>query len=128
LPNVEGERTFELTEDIKLVLPDKHYITIPKGFKTDLISVPSWLWSIFKPIDKAFLGDLVHDYLWVNRVDEIKRFEGNIYKARKYSDDVRLQIRKQLAPRKVLKNYITHYFLRIFGGLYYSRQIKIPKR
>lgn len=128
LPNVKGERTFEFYKDFDVTLPDKRIITIPKGFTTDLISVPSWLWSIFKPIDKALIADIIHDYLWVNRTSEIAYFEGNIYKARKYSDDVRLHIRKQLAPSKWFKNYTTHYFLRIFGGFYYSRQFKIPSR
>ena len=128
LPNVKGERTFEFYKDFDVTLPDNRIITIPKGFRTDLISVPSWLWSIFKPIDKALIADIIHDYLWVNRTSEIGYFEGNIYKARKYSDVVRLQIRQSLAPEKYIKNYVTHYFLRIFGGLFYSRQLKIPKR
>ena len=124
----KSERSFELTEHLELRLPDGRFIVIPKGFKTDLISVPSWLWSILKPFDKALIADIVHDYLWVNRVSEIARFDGNIYMARKYADDTRLKMRKQLASEKWFKNYVTHLFLRIFGGLYYARQLKIPKK
>jgi len=53
-------------------------------------------------------------------------FNGNIFKARKYADELRLEIRKELAPQKNFKNYVTHYFLRLFGGFFYSRQINIP--
>lgn len=126
LPNVKGERTFEVSETIKVTLSDNRIITIPKGFKTDLSSVPSWLWSVFKPIDKAFIGDLIHDYLWINKIPEIKLFGGS-YAARKFADNERLIWRKKLAPNKKLKNYLTHYTIRLFGGLYYSRQKTIPK-
>ena len=125
---VDTDKTFELVEHLEVRLPDRRFIVIPKGFKTDLISVPMLLWSFIRPIDKALIADIVHDYLWQIRVDEIKRFDGNIYRARKYADDVRFKMRKQLAPNLWFKNYVTHYFLRIFGGLWYARQLKIPKR
>ena len=53
LPHVKGERTFEFYKDCNFHLPDGRVITIPKGFKTDLISAPSWMWSMFKPIDSG---------------------------------------------------------------------------
>jgi hypothetical protein len=126
LPNEKNERTFEISEEIAILLPDGYLIVIPKGFKTDLSSVPSWLWSVIKPIDKALIADIIHDYLWVQQAEEIKRFAGSSYAARKYADDMRLQLRNILAPKKKLKNYLTHYVIRLVGGLFYSRQIKIP--
>ena len=35
-------------------------------------------------------------------------------------------IRNKLAPNKKLKNYVTHYTIRLLGGFFYSRQIEIP--
>ena len=127
LPNEKGERTFEIYEDIAILLTDSRLIIIPKGFATDLSSVPSWLWSIIKPIDKALIADIIHDYLWVQKSTEIAHFKGSIFEARKFADNERLQWRNALAPNKKLKNYLTHYVLRWFGGFYYSHQLKIPK-
>jgi len=120
-------RTFKTLEDIHHIDKYGRIIIVPKGFETDLISVPSWLWSILKPFDEGLKADIIHDYLWTKRVDEIAYFNGNIFKARKYADELRLEIRKELVPKKKFKNYVTHYFLRWFGGFFYSRQIQIPR-
>lgn len=127
LPNNVGQRTFEIYEDIAILLTDGRLIIIPKGFITDLSSVPSWLWSIIKPIDKALIADIIHDYLWVHKSKEIEHFKGSIFEARKFADNERLKWRNALAPNKKFKNYLTHYVLRFFGGFYYSHQLKIPK-
>lgn len=126
LPGKKGERTFEVAEDIAILLTDGRLIIIPKGFATDLSSVPSWLWSLIKPIDKALIADIAHDYLWVQQVNEIELFGGS-FEARKFADNERLKWRNAIAPNKKLKNYLTHYVIRIIGGFYYSRQIKIPR-
>lgn len=125
LPNEKGERMFEISQEIEVPLSDGRIIKIPKGFKTDLSSVPSWLWSFIRPIDKALIGDIVHDYLWVEQVAEIGLFGGS-YEARKFADNERLRLRNMFAPKKKIKNYVTHYTLRLIGGFFYSRQIKIP--
>ena len=46
--------------------------------------------------------------------------------ARKFADEERYRWRKKLAPKKKLKNFITHYFIRIFGRPFYDRRFKIP--
>lgn len=125
LTYIEGIR-FKLGADLHHTDKQGRNIIVPKGFETDLISVPSWLWSFLKPFDEALKGDIIHDYLWHTRSEEIVLFNGNIFKARKYADELRLEIRKELAPQKKFKNYVTHYFLRLFGGFFYSRQINIP--
>ena len=38
-------------------------ITVPKGFKTDLASVPRGIWWLIAPFDIARAG-VVHDYLY----------------------------------------------------------------
>lgn len=124
--NVKGERTFEVSEEIKVTLSDGYVLTIEKGFQTDLASIPKWLWSFFKPIDKAFIGDLIHDKLWVDKIGQINHFDKNLYKARLFADKERTIWRKRIAPKKKFKNWITHRIIRLIGGFFYSRQISIP--
>jgi hypothetical protein len=125
LPLIQGGRTFELLEDIEVELSDGYKITLTKGTKTDLMSVPGWLWSFLKPIDKAFIGDLIHDWLWINKQGQIKHF-GSIYKARKFADEERKKWRLALAPELKFKTLLTHAVIRFIGGFYYSEQFKIP--
>lgn len=126
LPEYPGNRTFEITEDIEVTLSDGYVLLIQKGFRTDLSSVPSWAWSIFRPIDQGFIGDLIHDALWDDKIGQIKHFNNVIYDARKFADEERLRWRTKLAPNKKVKNKITHFILRLVGGLFYSREINIP--
>lgn len=125
-PNLSGARTFVVLEDIHVTLSDGYEITIKAGTLTDLASVPKWAWSIFTPIDEAFLGDLIHDYLWIDKVNQITHFNNSPYKARKFADEERLRWRSKLAPKKRFKNWLTHKIIRLIGGVFYSRQIKIP--
>lgn len=126
LPNEKGERTFEVYEAIEVELSDSYILKIEKGFLTDLSSVPKWLWSFFSPIDKAFIGDLIHDKLWADKQKQFEYFDYNTYKARKFADDERNKWRKALAPKKKFKNWTTHAVIRLMGGFFYSKQIKIP--
>ena len=124
--NAKGERTFTVIVTINVTLSDGYQLKIPQGSKTDLASIPNWGWSIFKPIDIAFIADLIHDALWIDKQGQIKHFDNNIYQARKFADEERLRWRKALAPDKKIKNYVTHKIIRLIGGFYYSRQLNIP--
>lgn len=122
---LKGERTFIVLEDIKYIMSDGREIIVEKGFETDLASVPAWLWSLFKPIDCGFAGDLLHDKLWVSKIEEIQ-YHKNIHKARKFADSERLKWRKKFAPNHKVKNMVTHLTVRIVGSLMYSGQVCIP--
>lgn len=122
----EFKRNWKTNTALTITLSDGHVITIPKGYIWDGASVPKWLWWLFKPIDEAALGDLIHDYLWGDKQGQFEHFNYNIYKARKFADDERLRWRNFLAPKKKIKNYITHYTIRLIGGFFYSQEIKIP--
>ena len=82
---------------------------------------------MFKPIDKAAIGDLIHDELWKQKQGQLEHFEFNIHKAREFADLERLKWRNSLAPNKKIKNYITHYVIRLIGGFFYSKQLEIPR-
>ena len=115
-----------LAEDMEIVLSDGRTIIIPKGFETDLSSIPQIFWGVFKPFDKGLLGDVIHDYLWKEKMAETLYFD-NDYKAQKFADEERLKWRNKLAPELKIKNWLTHKVLRIFGSTYYKGKKKIPK-
>ena len=119
-------RRFALCEAMTVCLSDGSLLIIEKGFETDLSSVPGWAWSIFKPIDAGFIGDLVHDKLWADKQTELERFDWNIFRARKFADDERQRWRMALVPEKKIKNHTTHRIIRLIGGFFYSRQLNIP--
>jgi len=53
---------------------------IPKGFITDLASVPSWLWSIMPPFGKWMVAAIIHDYLYQNGIYNRKQCDKELYK------------------------------------------------
>ena len=120
------DRIFYLGEDMEIVMSDGRTILIPKGFETDLSSIPQIFWGVFKPFDKGLLGDLIHDYLWEDKMSETLYFD-NAYTAQKFADEERLKWRNKLAPELKIKNWLTHKVLRIFGARYYKGKAKIPK-
>lgn len=120
------KKQWYLGEDMEIVLSDGRTILIPKGFETDLSSIPSWLWGLFKPFDEGLLGDLIHDYLYEDKMAETLYFD-NAYKAQKFADQERDRWRKKLAKEFPIKNWITYKALRIFGAGVYSGRRKLPK-
>ena len=113
-----------LNEDIEVLLTDGRTILIPKGFETDLSSIPRFLWGILKPFDKGLLGDVIHDYLWEDKMAETLYFD-SAYKAQLFSDRERDFWRKKLAKEFKIKNWVTYKALRIWGGKRYRGEVKI---
>lgn len=126
LCNAKGGRRFVVSEDMFVTLSDGREILIEEGFETDLMSIPSWAWSILKPFDKGIIGDIIHDKLWVIKKEEFQHFNFNIFESRKFADEERLKWRQSLVPNLKIKNLITHKVIRWIGGFFYSKQIKIP--
>lgn len=126
LCNGKGGRRFVVSEDIFVTMSDGREMLIEEGFETDLMSIPSWAWSIMKPFDKGIIGDIIHDKLWTIKKEEFEYFKFNIFESRKFADDERLKWRKALVPNMKLKNIITHKVIRWVGGFFYSKQIEIP--
>lgn len=122
----EHPRHWITTVDIEVVMSDGYVIKRPKGTIWDGASIPKWLWWLFKPFDEGGMGDWIHDELWKDKEGQFKHFGYNTYISRKFADEERLRWRKSLAPKKKIKNYITHWVIRIVGGLFYSKQLEIP--
>lgn len=119
-------RQWITTADIEIQLSDGYWLFIPIGTVWDGASIPKWLWWLMKPIDEGAIGDLIHDRLWVDKQGQFEHFNFNIYQARKFADNERLKWRRCHAPKKWLKNWITHMVIRAIGGFFYSKQLKIP--
>lgn len=123
------KKQWYLAEDMEIVMFDDRTIIIPKGFETDLSSIPSFLWGLLKPFDEGLLADLIHDYLYASdghKAEEIKHF-GSVFKAQRFADQERDRWRKKLAKEFPIKNWITYKALRIFGGKYYRGEKQLPK-
>ena len=60
----KGRKFWKIVDPILVELSDDTVIEIPRGFETDLSSVPKWLWSIVRPYGDFLLAAIVHDYLY----------------------------------------------------------------
>ena len=68
-----GDRYWVVTHPFKYqILNTASHVTIPKGFVTDLTSVPRVLWSFgLDPIDTYLAAAVIHDYLyWDQRCEK----------------------------------------------------------
>lgn len=139
-PTKEYPRDWITIVDIEVTLSNGYILKRDKGVIWDGASIPKSLWWLLKPMDEASLGDWIHDELWGDKEEQLKLFNYSSYEARKFADDERLRWRiaqtkinevkvlgvKLFSFKNNVKNYLTHYVIRGIGGLFYSKQIKIP--
>ena len=125
-PSKKYPRHWRTTVDIIIYLSDGHLLAKKAGTVWDGASIPKWAWFIFSPIDEGAIADFIHDCLWVDKEEEFARWDYNIYKARLYADTERNEWRKRLAPKRYIKNAVTHFVIRKIGGFFYSKQLQIP--
>ena len=118
-------RHWKTTVDLEITLSDS-VLKIKKGTIWDGGSVPRQLWWLFYKVDIASIYFLIHDELYVNKLQEIKRFETNIFKARKFADEEMNRWANKLSPETKIANAVFFFVIRKIGGFFYSRQIKIP--
>ena len=104
---IKGKK-WEVEEPIVVKLSNEYFITIPKGFRTDLSSVPKILWGIFPPFGNFLLASIVHDYLYVIK------YKSN----RAFCDKEMLIISNKLNKNKI-DNYLRYWAVRLFGWIYW---------
>ena len=114
----------EVLAVIKVPTPGNK-ITVKKGFKTDLASVPRICWNIISPWDvarAAIIHDLLYKRIRQYRWDRLHRFDNvienpNIIKdVRKAADEVFLMAMIDAAPSiPKWKIYSAYYSVRSFG-------------
>ncbi len=98
----EGRR-WRLLKDWKVVI-EKNILIIPKGFVTDLASVPRIFWIIIPPSStKCRKASIVHDWMYVHQ-----------YKTKSYADKVFL---RELLSKDLfmLQAYIMYWAVKLFG-------------
>ena len=127
-----GERTnkqffdnsWEVAKNLSVTLSNGDIVVIPKGFKTDLSSMPEFLWGILKPFGDFLLAPIVHDYLYRN---DYKVNELGWYKARLFADREMLYISRITNSRKChnrLDNNVRYFLARVFGGITYKKDTR----
>ena len=100
------------------VLIDGDYYVIPKGFKTDLASIPRVLWSIIAPQYTNYVAPaILHDYLYSC---------GNIG-SRKWADEILYNalISEDVSKSTSLKFYFS---VRIFGANHFDEHNELCTR
>lgn len=109
----KGGKMWTVQKEIVHVLHDGTTIIIPIGFKTDLSSVPKFLWGIMPPFGDFLLAALVHDYLYI--IDQTR--------GRKFADKEMVIISKKLNNETIfnrLDNQIRYIGVRAFGWYYWE--------
>lgn len=96
-----GRHEWILTEDWHI----RGY-TVPKGFKTDLGSIPRIFWSVVGPQEIA-RGAILHDWLYDQRVEP-----------RGVSDKILRSLILDEVGR--FRANLVYYAVRLFGGQYYG--------
>jgi hypothetical protein len=43
---------------------DGYVVRVPRGYVTDLASIPRFLWGLIAPMDLTFAAPILHDYLY----------------------------------------------------------------
>lgn len=112
---------WEVAEDLHITLSEKNYggvkIVIPKGFKTDLASVPRVFNSIINTYGDFMVAALIHD--WIYKTD-YKRDEFGDYKGRLLADREMLLWSSKYNSNKT-ENKAMFWGVRAFGAKIYKR-------
>lgn len=102
---LKSGKQWELLEDYYYEV-NGYIIKVPKGFITDLASVPRIFWSIFPPFGDYTAAAIVHDYLYSK--------ENNTGINRTLADKIFLFIMKELGVC-LFKRTAMYKAVRIFG-------------
>jgi hypothetical protein len=122
------DNSWELLEHLIVELSTGETIAIPKGFQTDLSSIPEILWGGLKPFGDFIIAPIVHDWMYRTKYKAEKLGES---KARKFADDEMLWISNQTNNSKwhnKLDNWIRHKAVRAFGWISYKKVLSLQNK
>lgn len=105
----DGFKTWRLVSDFKT-----SYCTVPRGFITDLASVPRFLWTIIPPFGRYSQAAVVHDFLY-----EIPEYP------RKEADRIFYIMMLEYGTYP-WKARVMYWAVRVFGG--FCRRISLKNR
>ena len=110
---------YRLEESIRFKLSNGITYVIPKGFEWDSSSVPRCLWGILPPAGDFETASLIHDFLYVTKIE-----------SRKFADDEMLKWSKAASGTnnkfslRNLDNQIRYIAVRLFGWCIYYKKRK----
>ena len=104
-----------LLQDVIVILSTGNRITIPKGFKWDLASVPQILHNIIREHGDDDIAYLIHDYLYIHQVT-----------SREFADREMLKWAKAMrrTDKLSIQNidiYLRYYVVRAFGSFIWNK-------
>lgn len=78
VPLQDGSGKWRLFKDLIFESKFGTVYTVPKGFTTDLASIPRFLWPVFPPFGKYDSAAILHDWFcehnWISRYDGDRLF------------------------------------------------------
>ena len=121
----EHPRHWITTTDLEITLSNNNIINIPKGYVWDGASIPKVLWKLFPNVELDAPCFLIHDFLYTDKENQLKQFDYNIYKTRKFADvEMKMWGIKQ-DPKIKLTIFLFYKIIRWVGGFFYSRQLQL---
>ena len=90
-----------------------HEIFIPKGFRTDLASIPRILWWVVPPFGEYNEAAVVHDFLY-------RKLHGKSNITRKEADLIFFSLMEKANVNKII-SYTFYVAVRAFGWIVYGK-------
>ena len=118
--DVLSEKEAAALKAVKAKINKNNKITVPKGFKTDLASVPRACWWFIAPFDVARAG-VVHDYLYYC-IRQYRAAAGDkedpcvIMDAKQAADKVFKEAMTLSEYVPAWKQYLAHKAVAVFGA------------
>jgi hypothetical protein len=109
----KGRKFWKIVDPIKIELSDDTVIEIPRGFETDLSSVPKWLWSVVRPYGDFLLAAVIHDYLYHIQIYSRGKTDREMLFWSTITND-KTFINK-------IDNYVRYVFVRAFGWIVWKK-------
>lgn len=102
-----GFKTWKLVKDFEVEINGERII-VTKGSKTDLASVPQFLWCILPPFGRYSQASVIHDFLYRSR----------LY-SRRESDEIFYELMLRYGTYK-WKAKLMYVAVRLFGWAHYG--------
>ena len=121
------EEDIEILKSVGVKVTKKGKVTVPKGFVTDMASVPRVCWAFIAPFDvarAAVIHDLLYknirQYRWTWREDEIREPKlelERIFRAKEISDKIFLCAMNDSEPQvPSYKKNPAYWAVKVFGN------------
>lgn len=109
----KSAKYWKIQNPITVELSSGRIINIPKGFVYDMSTVPKWLWSFVRPVNDGLFGYLIHDTLYVNKVNGMTRKQA----------DQEMLFWTTITNSNRFDNKLRYYIVRLLGWLWWYKII-----